>query len=100
MDTYKYAVKKTSSYKTIDYDAMNLESFDIAKTLYDGIKEGEAVPQAYLDKNVPLAYERLILGGYRLYYTIDFIFGDAKGAEEEEPTVIESAEETTSDFLQ
>jgi len=43
-DTYKYAVKKTSSYKTIDFDAMTVESFDIAKTLYDGVTESEAVP--------------------------------------------------------
>ena len=39
--------------------------------------ENEAVPQAYLDKNVPIAYERLVIGGYRLYYTINYIFGDS-----------------------
>lgn len=80
-DTYGYAVADPSTYETIDYDSMCLEAFEIAKTLYDGVTENEPVPQDYLDKNTPMAYERLVLGGYRLYYTIDFIFGDAPGIE-------------------
>ena len=45
--------------------------------LYDGLTEDEAVPQEYLDKWKPVAYERLILGGYRLYYLVDYIFSDS-----------------------
>lgn len=78
--TYKSAVKSTKTYKTIDYDAMTKESFKIAEKLYDGVTENKAVPQAYLDKNTPMAYERLVIGGYRLYYTIDYIFGDSNEA--------------------
>lgn len=100
METYGYAVKDAKKYKTIDYDAMTLESFKIAKTLYTGVTENEKVPQEYLDKNIPLAYERLVLGGYRLYYTIDFIFGSAKGTEE--PTADNEFvnEEPEVEFLQ
>ena len=75
-ETYKYAAKKTGTY-TIDYDMFADESFKIAKTLYDGVTENEAVPQDYLDKNVDVAYERLVLGGYRLYYTITYMFGSS-----------------------
>ena len=39
--------------------------------------ENEAVPQAYLDKNIPIAYHQLVKGGYRLYYTMTYIFGDS-----------------------
>ena len=35
------------------------------------------MPQAYLDKNIPLAYERLVIGGYRLYHAVDYIFGSS-----------------------
>lgn len=96
-EKYKYVVKKKSSYQTIDYEAMTKESFAIAKTLYDGVTENEAVPQDYLDKNIPLAYERLTLGGYRLFYTIEYIFGDADGL----PTIVEIGEDAeVGEFLQ
>lgn len=39
-----------------------------------GITENEAVPQAYLDKNTPIIQERIVLGGYRLYALIRYIF--------------------------
>ena len=93
-DTYKYVAKKTSSYRTIDYDKMAEESFEIAKTLYKGVKENEKVPQAYLDKNTPLAYERLTLGGYRLFYQIEYIFGDSN---DELPTMIEIGEDAEAE---
>lgn len=76
MDTYAYAVANTSVYESLDYDAFAHESFDIAITLYDGVYENEAVPQAYLDKNIPIAYSQINKGGYRLFYTIKYIFED------------------------
>ena len=76
MSTYAYAVADASVYETIDFDAMSQESFLIAETLYDGLVEDEPVPQAYLDKFKPVAYERLIIGGYRLAYLVNFMFGD------------------------
>jgi len=36
MSEYKYAVKKTSVYKTTNYDKWATESYELAKTLYDG----------------------------------------------------------------
>jgi hypothetical protein len=42
--------------------------------LFAGIKENEAVPQAYLDKNIPIIQSRMVLGGYRLYGLIRYIF--------------------------
>ena len=36
MSDYAYAVKDSSVYETLDYDAMSEEGFEIAKTLYDG----------------------------------------------------------------
>lgn len=77
MDTYAYAVKKSSVYETLDFDSMAEESLAIAKTLYDGLNMDEPVPQDYLDKNIPVANERLIIGGYRLYYIINYIFSDS-----------------------
>lgn len=69
-----------TTYESTDFDAYAHESFDIAITLYDGLTEDLAVPQAYLDKWLPVAYQRLTLGGYRLYYIINYIFGDSSSA--------------------
>ena len=77
MSTYSYAVKSKKVYETVDFDAQAQEAYDIAITLYDGVTEDEAVPQDYLDQNIPLAYEQLIKGGYRLYYLVNYIFGDS-----------------------
>ena len=57
--------------------------------------EGEAVPQAYLDKNIPVAYERLIIGGYRLYYTINYIFDSSN-----DENVMHEFTEMVMSFLQ
>jgi hypothetical protein len=78
MSNYSYAVEDKSLYESLDYDAYAHESFNIATKLYDGLTEDAVVPQEYIDKWKPVAYERLILGGYRLYYLVDYIFSDAK----------------------
>ena len=85
MDTYGYAISNSSVYETIDYDALSIESYNIAITLYDGVSRNETVAQDYLDQNIPVAYQQLMKGGYRLFYTIDFIFGSASSS----PTEIE-----------
>jgi len=36
MSDYAYAVKDSSVYETLDFDAMSLEGYNIAKTLYEG----------------------------------------------------------------
>ena len=74
MKTYAYAVDDSSVYESTEYKDFAKESYDIAIQLYDGVTENEAVPQDYIDKWLPVAYERINIGGYRLYYTIDFIF--------------------------
>lgn len=83
MKDYGYAVSGSSIYKSTNYSKWSTESYELAKTLYDGVTENEPVPQAYLDKNIKIAYERLIIGGYRLYYTMTYIFGDSLSAEYE-----------------
>merc|ERR1712051_352035 len=76
MSNYSYAVDGVSVYKSTNFDKWAGESYDIAIQLYEGLTESAAVPQDYLDKWHPTAYERLIIGGYRLYYVIDYIFKD------------------------
>jgi len=97
MSTYAYAVKDASVYETIDYVAMSEESYDIAVTLYDGVTENVTVSQDYLDKNIPVAYERLIIGGYRLYYTIDYIFGSSSSISSVSSDPIKEAQDSNLD---
>ena len=77
MTDYSYAVEDPAVYESLNFDSWALESLAIAETLYDGVTENEPVPQEYLDKNIPVANERLTIGGYRLYYVISFIFSPA-----------------------
>ena len=100
MDDYASVVADRTVFETLDFDAMAVESFEIATTLYDGVYENLAVPQEYLDKNIPVANSRITIGGYRLYYIINFIFSqDTKPVEavKEEPS--ETTEQAT-EFLQ
>lgn len=62
------------SYGVTDFDDWAEEGFELSKSLYKGIVENETVPEAYLKKNIPLAYEQLVLGGYRMYLVLDYIF--------------------------
>lgn len=36
--------------------------------------QDETVSQDYIDKNLPIAEGRLVLGGYRLAYLMEYIF--------------------------
>lgn len=44
-------------YQVSDFDDWTVEAFELAKSLYEGITANEKVPQEYLDKNIPIAYE-------------------------------------------
>ena len=74
MDEHADAVADPAVYESVDMQEWAEDAFDVAKTVYDGITENEVVPEEYLTKNIPLAYERLMIGGYRLYYALDYIF--------------------------
>ena len=52
------------------------DSYQIAKTLYDGLEENGEVPQSYIDKNRPIAESQIMKGGHRLAYVLDYIFQD------------------------
>ena len=43
-----------------------------------GVYEDEAVPQDYLDLNIPVAERQIVIGGYRLAYIISFIFSSSE----------------------
>ena len=65
------------------------DSYDIAITLYDGLTENEAVPQAYLDKNIPIAEAQLVKGGYRLAFVLDHIFSTSNESEDVAKSIAE-----------
>jgi hypothetical protein len=67
----------SATWNNQDFVAWQNESYDIATTLYDGVYENQVVPQAYLDKNTPIIQERIVLGGYRLYALMRYIFDPA-----------------------
>jgi len=50
------------------------DSYNVAKTLYDGITKNEEVPQSYLDFGIPIAEAQLVKGGYRLAFILDYVF--------------------------
>jgi len=50
------------------------ESYNIGITLYDGIEEDVALPQEYIDANLIMVEQRVMLTGYRLAYLIQYCF--------------------------
>lgn len=81
MSDYAYCVKDKKTYESLDFVKWGEESYELAITLYEGVEAGKEVPKAYLEKNVPIANERITLGGYRLYYIIDYMFSKKKHTE-------------------
>lgn len=51
--------------------------------MYDGLTENEAVPQEYLDTNIPIAESRIDIGGHRLAHVLSYCFGTSVNAEDE-----------------
>ena len=91
------AVEKKSIYQNLDWDSWAKDSFNIAKTLYSGkfqsdiefdansfigIVENDLPPDDYVEDGKLIAESQIMLGGYRLAYTLNYIFGDAKSREE------------------
>ena len=59
-----------------------------------GVTQNETVPQAYIDKNLPMINGRITLGGYRLAYQMSYIFGTGAIKAPEVPVAaVESIEE-------
>jgi hypothetical protein len=50
---------------------MKDESYAIAETLYDGLTEGEALPDSYIAKHKDVILKRIVLAGARLAYAIE-----------------------------
>lgn len=76
MATYIYSLTD-STVANRDYDAWAIEDHEKAKLMYDGATENEALPQAYLDVNVPRVEDDITLGGYRLAWATMYIYGSA-----------------------
>jgi hypothetical protein len=72
-------VSDKSVYENMDFTVWSKESYDISITLYDGIEEGVALPQEYIDTNLILCEERITLGGHRLAYLIQYMFPATNG---------------------
>ena len=64
----------------LDFKRILEESREIGLTAYDGIEPGDdqLLPQAYLNKYLPVMKERIVLAGFRLAYMIQTIFGNQK----------------------
>jgi hypothetical protein len=56
---------------TASYKKMKDESYAVAETLYDGLTEGEALPDSYIAKYKDVILKRVVLAGARLAYAIE-----------------------------
>ena len=66
--------------ETTDFKQFRDESYEIAATAYEGINEGDALPDSYVSKFSEIAKKRAALAGYRLAYIIEMIFGSKKSS--------------------
>lgn len=66
----------SDQWQNLDIDAWTQESFTLSKTnVYPGIKEGQPLPHDYIAKNQDAIQKQIVLGGLRLSYVIQHIFG-------------------------
>ncbi len=68
------AVSKASEYQNTDIATWVQQSYDISKTLYDGVVIDTALSQEYINNGLTICNERITLGGYRLVYLTEYIF--------------------------
>ena len=71
------AVAKASEYQNTDIATWVQQSYDISKTLYDGVVINTALSQEYINNGLTICNERITLGGYRLAYLTEYIFATA-----------------------
>lgn len=50
---------------------MRDESYAVAETLYDGLTEGQALPDSYIAQYKQVVLRRVVLAGARLAYAIE-----------------------------
>lgn len=54
------------------------DAFELAKNnVYDGVTAGKALPAAYIEKNQQALERNIVLGGLRLAFVMQNIFGSA-----------------------
>lgn len=71
---YNVTAKEAGTY---DPMVMAQESFDMAvNTVYPGITDGVTISKEYLDKCIPAAERRVVLGGIRLGRQLQFLLGN------------------------
>ena len=76
------------------------DSYDIAKTLYDGLTENEEVPQDYLDSSIPIAEAQLIKGGYRLAFVLDYVFSSSNDVAQDDEYLATKLADLLSHLIQ
>jgi hypothetical protein len=55
------------------------ESFEISKsTVYNGVQPNVALTSQYENAAIPAIKKQIVLGGYRLAFMIEHIFGSAQ----------------------
>lgn len=65
-------------WQNTDVAAWTQESYGLAKSnVYAGVTDGKALSDAYVSKNVDAIQRAVVLGGLRLAYVIQHIFGGA-----------------------
>lgn len=73
----KYSLS-SSEWQNTNVNMWAQESYNLAKSnVYEGVTAGQALPASYVSKNVVAIEKAVVVGGLRLAYTIQHIFGNA-----------------------
>lgn len=66
-----------SEWQNTDVELWAKESYELsANNVYNGIHEGQALPQDYIKKNQAAIQKQIVMGGLRLAYLIESIFSN------------------------
>lgn len=75
MSSYNF---EASQYENKDVDMWAQESYELSvSNVYTGITENTALPEEYIKKNQQEIVKKIVLGGLRLAYVIQSMFGTA-----------------------
>jgi hypothetical protein len=73
----------SSEWQNINVDMWTQESFKLASDVYTGVTPDQALSSSYVSKNTVTIEKQVVVGGLRLAYLIQHIFGNASSAPED-----------------
>ena len=79
-----------SEWQNVDVEQWSAESFELSKSnVYTGVTAGKALSSEYVSTNQAAIKKQIVLGGLRLSYVIQHIFGNNSSPQQRQESFLQ-----------